>query len=109
MRLFFLSMLLLVLASCKQTPTEKARSAVERYMKANVDDPSSYDPISFYVDTPRIARYNGQIVADMPDTSFAAWQVEHKYRAKNKFGAVVISEAVFYLDRDFTIKKVEDR
>lgn len=36
---------------------------------------------------------------------FFGWMVEHKYRAKNGFGALILKTDTFYLNRDFQIMR----
>jgi hypothetical protein len=79
---------LLFLASCKsQTPETKACTAVENYMKEHLDDPKSYEPGKCTVNP------NG-----------SGWDVDHEFRAKNQFGALVKDEARLYVDSAFNVK-----
>lgn len=80
--------ILLFVVSCKsQTPEQKARTAVETYLKEHLDDPKSYEPGKFTV-----------------NQHGSGWDVDHEFRAKNQFGALVKDEARLYVDSAFNVK-----
>jgi len=74
-------------------------SQVEDYLKNNLNDPSSYSPVSWS----EVFKLN-----DTKESGFACYQVRHKYRAKNAFGAMVLEEKLFKLDYKGEIVDVRD-
>ena len=74
-------------------------SQVESYLKDNLNDPDSYSSVSWS----EVFKLN-----DTKEVGFACYQVRHKYRAKNAFGAYVIEEKMFKLDYQGKIVDVKD-
>ena len=74
-------------------------SQVEDYLKDNLNDPGSYDPISWS----EVFKLN-----DAKEDGFACYQVRHKYRVKNAFGAIILEEKLFRLDHKGTIVDIKD-
>jgi hypothetical protein len=70
----------------------KAKKVVKEYLIANLDDDQSYVPVEFIFDTTRSQTHG--------------WRVEHKFRSKNKFGAVVLNDMYFDLDSSFQIAAI---
>lgn len=71
-------------------------SQVKRYLKSNLKDPDSYDGIEW-----------SKIQITESDPNYR-YYVRHKYRAKNSFGGYVISNKIFYLDRNGSVVDVKD-
>ena len=65
------------------SPWDSSVSQVEDYLKGNLKDPDSYQAIEW---SSVNKKDNGNFI------------VRHKYRAKNSFGGMVISNAIFTLD-----------
>ena len=74
-------------------------SQVERYLKNNLNDPDSYQSISWSA----VVKLN-----DTKETGFVSHQVRHKYRAKNSFGGYVVEEKMFKLDYQGNVVDVVD-
>lgn len=74
-------------------------SQVEDYVKENSNDPSSYEPVSWS----EVFKLN-----NTEEIGFACFQVRHKYRAKNAFGAIILEEKLFKLDYKGNIIDVKD-
>lgn len=91
MKYIFLLFFIFSIVSCSKTPEQKACIAVEKYLKQNLDDPKSYEPGAFSIDS-------------VSDTVFKGWKVTHEFRAKNAFGAVIKEEGVFFVDKDFKVE-----
>ena len=72
---------------------------VEDYIKNNLNDPDSYKSVSWS----EVFKLN-----DTKEIGFASYQVRHKYRAKNAFGAYVTEEKLFKLDYQGNIVEVRD-
>jgi hypothetical protein len=68
---------------------------VETYLKRNLKDPGSFDAIE----------WSAVEKIDLPTHKY---QVRCKYRAKNSFGAYVISNQIFYLDKDGNVVNARD-
>jgi ABC-type molybdate transport system substrate-binding protein len=64
---------------------------VEKYLKDNLNDAQSYEPIEW---------------SDLVDIGNGMTIVKHKYRAKNEFGASVININMFYLDQQGKVVSV---
>ena len=95
-KLLFIT-LVFILSSCSVTDQQKAESAVKDYIKEQLDDPSSYEPISFTDLKPRY---------DSSDRFQVGWYISHTLRAKNKFGAKIKKTYLFELDGDFSVASV---
>jgi hypothetical protein len=70
-------------ADSLQAIVNNAKVSIGRYMLQNLDDPRSYEPVAY-----------GEVV------NFGMYQnaLKHQYRAKNRFGALVLSETTFVID-----------
>ncbi|MDO7849023.1 hypothetical protein Q5H92_21845 [Hymenobacter sp. M29] len=107
---------LLAAAGCGSAPTETAattatnpisqeeadRAAIQAYMKQTLDDPASYQPVSLEAegsftraDSIRVrlamgADTRGASIGSADSTTTIGREYEHKYRAKNKLGGLVL-------------------
>lgn len=72
---------------------------VDDYIKNNLNDPDSYKSVSWS----EVFKLN-----DTKEIGFASYQVRHKYRAKNAFGAYVTEEKLFKLDYQGNVLEVRD-
>lgn len=80
----------------RNNPLDSSVHQVEKYLKNNMLDPDSYDPIEWSA---------VQKIQNGVDYNF---YVRHKFRAKNTFGGYVIENKIFYLDINGKVVKVED-
>jgi hypothetical protein len=71
---------------------------VERYLKATLKDPGSYEA----VDWSPVAT----LPAPLGDGSF--YVVRHKFRAKNSFGGYVVENKQFWIDKKGAVVNVTD-
>jgi len=81
---------LLAAAGGKSQPPEQ--TAIAAYMKEAANDPASYEPISFRFLGPATYDNTGVIAGDNTRTGDL---YEHTFRAKNGFGALILSTKVF--------------
>lgn len=84
-------MLLILTPHKEQTPQDKAIEAVKGWLLQRLDDPDSYEPGKFIVDQ----EGNG-------------WDIDHEYRAKNKFGALVKDQISVYVDSTYKVSLPEE-
>ena len=100
--LIFMTVVLMSVA-CGSSPEKKAQKLITNYLKENLDNPTSYKPVSFgELEQAMVPDISGPEIVYEP----RGWKMIHIYRAENKFGAIEKFEEVFYIDDDFT--KVED-
>lgn len=83
---------LIALGACAHHTREE--SAVLEYMKENANDPGSYEPISFRFIGPATYDNTGLIPHD---STRRGDLYEHTFRAKNGFGATMLTTKVFYI------------
>lgn len=67
---------------------------VEKYLKAHLKDPDSYEGI----------RWGEVTRVDMPRWKYFVW---HEYRARNSFGGMVVEKKRFYLDANGNVVDVK--
>lgn len=73
---------------------------VQDYLKNTyLNDPDSYEPISWSA----VIKLN-----DNKQEGYPAYQVRHKFRAKNEYGGYVTEEKIFKLDYKGNVVDVED-
>lgn len=65
---------------------------VEKYLRHNLNDPSSYEPIDW------------SLVNEDGDS----YWVRHRYRATNGFGSKVVCDQIFFLDSEGNVTSVSD-
>lgn len=94
MKIIFLVVLFSIL-SCTNKPNHysEAKKSIREYLKQSLDDPGSYEAGKYIFDTTR--KYA------------EGWRVEHYFRAKNKFGALVQDGLYFNLDSNFKVVGTE--
>jgi len=86
---------LIIFSSCNQSVQQKAESAVKKYLKQTLNDPSSYRPELFYkvdsifYDSTTAKHYQ------LDDRTLEYMRVVHLYRAKNSFGALILTIDTF--------------
>ena len=71
-------------------------SQVERYLKAKLSDPYSYESMEW------------SAVNEMSGNGDYRYWVRHKYRAKNGYGGYVIENKIFYLDSNGNVNGEKD-
>lgn len=90
--------------SCTSSPEEQAKFSIQSFMKVNLKNQSSYDPISFS----KIEKL------DVPDTMtnqrISFYKINHTYTVINEFKETVRMNVDFYLDQDYRVNgaSVED-
>lgn len=86
-------------ASCSNSINDKAKSAVEGYLKENLKNFESYEPISFtQLDTLK--------QMDTSDTKLiSVYKITHFYTITNSDKAKVKMTVSFYLDKDLKVNK----
>jgi hypothetical protein len=86
----------LLLVSCNKKPsyTTLSKKAIRLHLLKTLDDPASYRPVDYVFDTSRV--------------DYPGYRVEHLFRAKNEYGAVVLNAAYFNIDSNFQVESVED-
>ena len=101
----------------KLTEEEKDQAAISTKLKNGLDDPASYQSVSFKLDDPWTKADSASLSQMItsgedakpykgPDAKMSAGhRYQHEYRAKNKFGALVLQEAtcVVYPGQQVTI------
>lgn len=80
----------------RNNPLDSSVYQVEKYLKNNMLDPSSYDPIEW------------SAVQKKENGVNYSFYVRHKFRAKNAFGGYVIENKIFYLDINGKVVKTDD-
>ena len=89
-----LLLLTLLITACSQTKQQKAEQAVKIYLEKTLNDPSSYESVSFS---------NVQLVIDKTTGKSAGWwEINHTYRAKNEYGGIISKTECFSIDTTFS-------
>jgi hypothetical protein len=85
-----------ILLSCTHQSSNYtlSKKSIRQYLLKTLDDPDSYRPVDYTFDTSR--KYS------------TGWRVEHTFRSKNKFGAVILDGYYFDLDSNFEVVNLED-
>lgn len=125
--------LFICLLSCSRTPEQKACAAVSAYMKKTLGDPGSYEAGQFQVEemiteTPEykkkrdsltnlmttdkisvaeFAKQDSILNAAYRPQMISGWTITHSFRGRNAFGALVNSQAEFYVDKDYHVTMKE--
>lgn len=102
-KIIILTAIAIYFASCSNSPTDKAKSSVKRYLKENFKNPDSYEPISFtQLDT-----------LELPDTSdtkqISLYTITHFYTIMNSDKDKAIMTVSFYLDKDLKVNKTNTK
>lgn len=133
-KILLLSLISTLMLSCnlKSDPKENLKEEAEKMLKTNLNDPSSYEFVSFEIDTAEIqvarqrltdlktilpkstSEIQTEIINDQIETLKSKYDFESKnityslkYRAKNKFGALVLSNSKVTSDKDFNMLNLE--
>lgn len=129
-----ISIICLILFSCKTTPEDKAKFLIREYIDNNANDPDSYEPLSYesldtqftfyakdksYIDLE--SQYENEQITfdewvkrkDSIENNFKekpiGFMMRHKFRANNGFGAKILSSKVFRFNLDLdSITSVDD-
>jgi hypothetical protein len=90
-------------ASCSNSPTDKAQSAVKGYLKENLKNSDSYEPISFtQLDTLK--------QSDTSDTKLISlYKITHFYTITNSNKDKAKMTVSFYLDKDLKVNKTNTK
>lgn len=89
---FFLYILLISFCACKTAPLtteQKIHGMIDSAIVKSLDDPKSYESVGF----------------KMKRNERGEYMVRHSFRAKNKFGALVLQEECFLVDKN--LKEVD--
>lgn len=124
--------ILFFIASCSDSKTEQCKKDITKEAKATLNDPESYEAVSFSPLMPIYAcdKYNADIQVQeyytqnglevdkhkviidsllalkekiKSDSTIERYFIRHKYRAKNGFGGVVTKEDVFSFDASLAL------
>lgn len=68
-------------------------AAIRRWFQENLGDPKSFEAISWHWDT---YEFTGARVLPRPGGPVTLTRIRVKYRGKNAFGALAVSEKVFF-------------
>jgi len=92
--------LLVILSSC--TRQQKAERLIKKYLDSSLNDPKSYEPVSF--SAPVKLRDTIIKLGVTYDTvrHHGAFLILHTYRAKNGFGAMIKTQEWFKIDSALT-------
>lgn len=98
-QIFILAVVTFCLASCSNSPSDKAQSSVKAYLKDNLKNYSSYEPISFLsLDTFK--------QADTSETKqISVYKITHIYSIINSEKDKAKMTVSFFLDKDFKVNK----
>lgn len=134
-KILLLSLISTLMLSCnlKSDPKENLKEVAEKMLKTNLNDPSSYEFVSFEIDTTEIqvarqrltdlktilpkstSEIQTEIINDQIQTLKSKYDFESKnityslkYRAKNKFGALVLGNSKVTSDKDFNMLNLEE-
>ena len=90
-------------ASCSNSPTDKAQSSVKGYLKENLKNSDSYEPISFtQLDTLK--------QSDTSDTKLISlYKITHFYTITNSDKDKAKMTVSFYLDKDLKVTKTNTK
>lgn len=72
----------------------KARTQCLKYLSASLNDPSSYEPISW---------------SELTKTEGGNYEIVHRYRAKNKFGALILGDTEFLLNKNMEVISAREK
>lgn len=99
---YLASALLVLLCSCQITKEQKAKKLVDDYLKGTLNDPGSYESVSF--GNLRPMKDTIVMLSNKPDTIHynGRCQIEHTYRAKNEYGGIVTKTDWFQVDSAMT-------
>ena len=135
-KLLLLLFAIIITISCEsKKPIEKLQDAVEKKIVSNLNDPSSYEFVSFKEDTferevlkqriidiknqlkkleksndkEQILNYNDQLIA-AENMKLPENQLEFKieYRAKNKFNALILGSSKVISDKNYNLISVTE-
>ena len=79
------------IANAERNVGNKCQVAVILYLKSSLNDPDSYEEVSW----------------SKVDESDAGYSITHKFRAKNGFGGKILTQKTFYMTKDFIITNVK--
>jgi len=92
-KVLLLTLIIGCFLSCsKPTKEDMAKDLIKKYMIENLNDPKSYEPISF-------SKLDSISVVH---PVLLGWRMTHKFRAKNGFGALGIQNMEFFFDKEVT-------
>ncbi|MDR2950136.1 MAG: hypothetical protein LBV71_13125 [Prevotella sp.] len=107
--------LIIILASCADTPQQIAETTIKNYLKEKLDDPSSYESVSFteikptYLDFEYSSDENADIEKKKKDAEQTLWRWEMKKLTPSISGLSIenINDSIlFYQSQKQTIDSV---
>jgi hypothetical protein len=115
-----IAILVLLISSCSginNIKGNRVHSGINDYLYEHLNDYNSYESVSFSeVDSLYDIPFNNLLSSITSDTfnihdvnnlyKFSGYQITHKFRATNEFGALVLYEEVFILDTNFAVIEV---
>ena len=91
------------LTSCSNSPTDKAQASVKSYLKENLKNFSSYEPVSFSpLDTLKQAD-----TSDLKKNSL--YKISHVYSITNSDKDKVKMTISFFFDKDFKVNEISTK
>ena len=81
------------------TDQKKVELKIHDYLMQNLDNPKSYEPVSF--DTLTFMTETYKVWADRVPNS--RYFMHHVYRATNQYNALILNEGVFFLDSNLNL------
>jgi hypothetical protein len=91
------------LTSCSTTPTDKAQASVKSYLKENLKNSSSYEPVSFsQLDTLKRA-------ATSETNKISLYKITHLYNITNSDKDKIKMSVIFYLDKDLKVNEANTK
>lgn len=101
--LFIIMAIAVCFSSCSNSATKKAQSAVKRYLKENLKNSESYEPILF-------TQLDTLNQADTSDTKLVSiYKITHFYTITNTDKEKVKMTVSFYLDKDLKVNKTNTK
>lgn len=103
LHIFLLITTTVYLTSCASSPTDKAQSSVRSYMKENLKNSSSYEPLSF-------TELDTLEQADTSDTKkISLYTITHHYNITNSDNDKIIMTVSFHLDKNFNVNEANTK
>lgn len=97
--IILLAATIVYLTSCSNSPTDKAQSSVKSYLKENLKNSSTYEPVSF-------SKLDTLERTDTSDTKkISLYKISHIYNITNSDKDKIKMTLSFYLDKDFKVNE----
>lgn len=90
-------MFYLCITSCTTSPEDNAKYSIQSFMKVNLKNQNSYEPISF-------STIETLAIPDtMTNNRISYFKVKHRYSVLNDLKEKVNMDVEFYLDKDYRV------